>query len=120
MFAAALGRQVRNGPFKNFQKRLLHAFTRHIARDGGVVPRLARNLVNFVNIDDAAFGARNVLLGSLNQRKENVLDILAGGVDSALRGLALSSTADLGPEHLLIPEGFDRSLGVLSRADIPR
>jgi hypothetical protein len=34
------------------------------------------------------------------------------GVDSALRGLGLSSTAHLGPEHLLIPDGFDRALGV--------
>jgi len=43
---------------------------------------------------------------------ENVLDILSGGIDSALRGLAKSSIHDLTPEDILIPEGFTRTLGV--------
>jgi heme/flavin dehydrogenase (mycofactocin system) len=37
---------------------------------------------------------------------ENVLDIMSGGIDSALRGLALAGIDDLGPEHLLIPDDF--------------
>jgi heme/flavin dehydrogenase (mycofactocin system) len=62
-----------------------------------------------------ALGARAVLLGraylwglAANGQAgvENVLDIMSGGIDSALRGLALSGIDDLGPEHLLIPGDF--------------
>ncbi len=62
-----------------------------------------------------ALGARAVLLGraylwglAANGQAgvENVLDIMSGGIDSALRGLALSGIDDLGPEHLLIPDDF--------------
>jgi heme/flavin dehydrogenase (mycofactocin system) len=62
-----------------------------------------------------ALGARAVLLGraylwglAANGQAgvENVLDIMSGGIDSALRGLALDGIDDLGPEHLLIPDDF--------------
>ena len=43
---------------------------------------------------------------------ENVLDILRGGVDSAVLGLGHSNIADLSPADLVIPEGFRRDLGV--------
>ena len=49
---------------------------------------------------------------------ENVLDVLSGGIDSALRGLGLSSTAELRPEHLLVPDGFDRALGAPSHSHL--
>ena len=42
---------------------------------------------------------------------ENVLDILRSGIDSALLGLGLSSIDQLGPEHVLIPDGFEVALG---------
>jgi L-lactate dehydrogenase (cytochrome)/glycolate oxidase len=42
---------------------------------------------------------------------ENVLDILRGGIDSALLGLGLSSVHDLRPSDLVIPDGFGRALG---------
>lgn len=42
---------------------------------------------------------------------ENVLDILRGGIDSALMGLGVSSIDELTPEHLIIPEGFNLRLG---------
>lgn len=45
---------------------------------------------------------------------ENVLDILRGGIDSALLGMRESSIHDLTPEHLVIPDGFHRALGVPS------
>ena len=44
---------------------------------------------------------------------ENVLDILRGGIDSALLGLGHSSIHELTPEDLVIPPGFARRLGVL-------
>ncbi|MBV9819486.1 MAG: mycofactocin biosynthesis FMN-dependent deaminase MftD [Solirubrobacterales bacterium] len=37
---------------------------------------------------------------------ENVLDILTGGIDSALRGLGRASVADLEASDVLVPEGF--------------
>ncbi len=42
---------------------------------------------------------------------ENVLDILRGGIDSALMGLGKSSIHDLTPDDILIPDGFTRTLG---------
>ncbi len=40
---------------------------------------------------------------------ENVLDILRGGIDSALLGLGHSSVHDLTPDDLVIPPNFTRS-----------
>jgi pre-mycofactocin synthase len=42
---------------------------------------------------------------------ENVLDILRGGIDSALLGLGKASIGDLTPDDLVIPPGFTRTLG---------
>jgi isopentenyl diphosphate isomerase/L-lactate dehydrogenase-like FMN-dependent dehydrogenase len=67
-----------------------------------------------------ALGARAVLIGraylwglAANGQAgvENVLDILRGGIDSAMRGLSLASIDELGPDHLVIPDGFHRALG---------
>jgi heme/flavin dehydrogenase (mycofactocin system) len=67
-----------------------------------------------------ALGARAVLIGRASlwglaangqAGVENVLDILRSGIDSALRGLNLASVHDLGPHHLIIPDGFHRALG---------
>lgn len=67
-----------------------------------------------------ALGARAVMigraylwgLGAAGQAGvENVLDILSGGIDSALRGLGHSSVQDLTPVDIVIPPGFMRALG---------
>ena len=42
---------------------------------------------------------------------ENVLDVLRGGIDSALLGLGVSSIDELTADHLLVPEGFHRAAG---------
>jgi L-lactate dehydrogenase (cytochrome)/glycolate oxidase len=42
---------------------------------------------------------------------ENVLDILRGGIDSALMGLGHTTLDDLSPADLDIPPGFRRTLG---------
>ena len=42
---------------------------------------------------------------------ENVLDILRGGIDSALLGLGRSSVHDLTSDDVVIPPGFTRTLG---------
>ncbi|MEN4451699.1 alpha-hydroxy-acid oxidizing enzyme [Mycolicibacterium mucogenicum] len=67
-----------------------------------------------------ALGARAVMLGRAylwglaaegQAGVENVLDIMHGGIDSALRGLGKASIHDLGPDDILVPEGFTRRLG---------
>ncbi|WP_328663498.1 pre-mycofactocin synthase MftD [Streptomyces sp. NBC_00328] len=67
-----------------------------------------------------ALGARAVLIGraylwglAANGQAgvENVLDILRGGLDSAVLGLGHASVGELGPDDLVIPDGFERVLG---------
>ncbi|MGW2342602.1 pre-mycofactocin synthase MftD [Streptomyces sp. NPDC001661] len=68
-----------------------------------------------------ALGARAVLIGraylwglAANGQAgvENVLDILRGGLDSAVLGLGHASVGELGPDDLVIPDGFTRTIGV--------
>ena len=84
-----------------------------IVLDGGI--RRGSDVVKAV-----ALGARAVMIGraylwglAANGQAgvENVLDILRGGIDSALLGLGHSSVKDLSPDDLLIPDGFTRTLG---------
>ena len=67
-----------------------------------------------------ALGARAVMIGraylwglAANGQAgvENVLDILRGGIDSALLGLGHGSIHDLTPDDIVIPPGFIRTLG---------
>jgi heme/flavin dehydrogenase (mycofactocin system) len=67
-----------------------------------------------------ALGARAVMIGraylwglAANGQAgvENVLDIFRGGIDSALRGLGRASIHELGPDDVLVPDGFTRRLG---------
>jgi L-lactate dehydrogenase (cytochrome)/glycolate oxidase len=89
-----------------------------IVLDGGI--RRGSDVVKAV-----ALGARAVMIGraylwglAANGQAgvENVLDILRGGIDSALMGLGHSSVQDLRPGDLLVPPGFERNLGVPSQA----
>jgi pre-mycofactocin synthase len=67
-----------------------------------------------------ALGARAVLIGraylwglAANGQAgvENVLDIMRGGLDSAVLGLGHSSVHELGPDDLVVPPGFALTLG---------
>ena len=67
-----------------------------------------------------ALGARAVMIGRAylwglaaagQPGVENVLDIMRGGIDSALLGLGRASTLDLTPDDIIIPPGFARHLG---------
>jgi L-lactate dehydrogenase (cytochrome) len=78
--------------------------------DGGV--RRGSDVVKAV-----ALGARAVMIGraclwGLAAEGEagvgNVLDLLRGGIDSALRGLGRDSVRDLRPDDVLMPAGFAR------------
>ncbi|KKD07981.1 pre-mycofactocin synthase MftD [Streptomyces sp. WM6386] len=67
-----------------------------------------------------ALGARAVLIGRASlwglaangqAGVENVLDILRGGLDSAVLGLGHSRVHELGPGDLVMPPGFPLTLG---------
>lgn len=67
-----------------------------------------------------ALGARAVMIGRAylwglaaagQAGVENVLDILSGGVDSALRGLGKACVHDINRDDVLVPPGFSRGLG---------
>jgi heme/flavin dehydrogenase (mycofactocin system) len=67
-----------------------------------------------------ALGARAVMIGraylwglAANGQAgvENVLDILRGGIDSALLGLGHSSVHELTRDDVIVPPGFTRTLG---------
>src|SRR6185437_5536309 len=81
--------------------------------DGGI--RRGGDVVKAV-----ALGAKAVMIGraylwglAANGQAgvENVLDILRGGIDSALLGLGKASIRDLTSDDLVIPPGFTRTLG---------
>src|SRR5687767_5182722 len=76
VLAAALRRHRRDGPLEDLEERLLHAFARHVARDARVLA-LPRDLVDLVDVDDAALALGDVELARLEETHENVLDILA-------------------------------------------
>ena len=67
-----------------------------------------------------ALGARAVMIGRAylwgltaggQAGVENVLDVLSGGINSALLGLGRSSIHELTPEDVVVPAGFTRALG---------
>jgi len=82
--------------------------------DGGI--RRGSDVVKAI-----ALGAKAVLIGraylwglAANGQAgvENVLDVLRGGIDSALLGMGHSSIHDLTRDDVLVPDGFTRTLGV--------
>ena len=76
VLAAALRRHVDVGAFEQLQQRLLHALAAHVARDAGVVA-LAGNLVDFVDVHDAALGGFEVVVGRLQQAGEDAFHVFA-------------------------------------------
>ncbi len=83
-----------------------------VVMDGGI--RRGSDVVKAL-----ALGAKAVMIGraylwglAANGQAgvENVLDILRGGIDSALLGLGKSSISELSAEDVVIPQDFDRGL----------
>ena len=84
-----------------------------VVLDGGV--RRGSDVVKAV-----ALGARAVMIGraylwglAANGQAgvENVLDVLRGGIDSALLGMGRASIHELTRDDFVIPDGFERRLG---------
>src|ERR1700746_2603475 len=76
MLAAALRRDRSHRAFHYLQQRLLHTLARDVAGDRGVVG-FAADLVDLVDIDDAALRALDIVVGRLQQLQDDVLDSLA-------------------------------------------
>src|SRR5438067_8665379 len=74
MLASALRRNIRDRPFENFKKRLLHAFAGNIASDGRVFI-LAAYLVDLIDVDDTLLRALDIAVGGLQKFQDDVLDI---------------------------------------------
>ena len=74
VFPAALGRYRGHGPFKNFQQRLLHAFTADIPGNGNVFG-LFGNLINFINVNNPPRGGLHIEIGGLEQFQQNIFHI---------------------------------------------
>ena len=76
VLSAALRGHGRDRAFDDLQKRLLHALARNVARDGHVLA-LARDLVDLVDVHDAALRLFNVVIGVLDEFQEDIFHVLA-------------------------------------------
>jgi hypothetical protein len=71
-----LRRNRGNRALHDLQKRLLHAFARNVPGDRRIVG-LAADLVDLVDIDDAALRPLDIIVGRLQQLQDDVLDVFA-------------------------------------------
>ena len=76
VLASALRRYGRHGALNNLQQRLLHALTGHVTGDGEVLAALAGNLVDLVNVDDAALSLSNIAVSGIDEAQQNVLHVV--------------------------------------------
>ena len=76
MLATTLWRHVHYRTFKQLEQSLLYAFAADVASDAGVV-LLAGYLVYLVDKDDASFRGRDVVVGHLQQSRQDALYVFA-------------------------------------------
>src|SRR5262245_33508044 len=76
VLAAPLGGHVGHRALQDLEQRLLHALAGDVAGDRGVL-RLPGDLVDLVDVDDAALGPLDVVVGGLEQPQDDVLHVLA-------------------------------------------
>ena len=76
MLAPTLRRHRGDGTFHQLKQGLLHTLAAHITGDAWVFG-LARNFVDFVNVDDPALCAFNVIFRRLQQLEDDVFHIFA-------------------------------------------
>jgi hypothetical protein len=76
MFSATLGRNIRHSAFEHLQQGLLHAFSRDIARNRGILV-LAADLVDLIYINDAGLGSLDISCRVLDKAQNDVLHVLA-------------------------------------------
>src|SRR5712664_1049333 len=100
MLAAALRRHGRDRPLDQLQQRLLHALAGNVPGDRRVVG-LARDLVDLVDIDDAALRLVDVVVAVLEQLLDDVLH----GLDDIAR---LGERCRVGDHERNVQEGRHR------------
>src|ERR1019366_4991334 len=76
MLAAALWRHRSDRSLDDLEQGLLYTLARHVAGDAWVL-RLARDLVDLVDVHNATLALGDVEIACLEQSDENVLDIFA-------------------------------------------
>jgi len=74
MLAAALRGNRGNRALHDLQQRLLHALTGDVTGDRRIVG-FAADLVDLVNVNDAALRALDVVVGRLQQLQDDVFDV---------------------------------------------
>ena len=85
MLAPALGGNRGHRALDQLEQGLLHALAGHVPGDGGVF-RAARNLVDFVDVDDAVPGLVHVVIALLQQLLDDVFHVLADVAGFGQRG----------------------------------
>ncbi len=85
VLAAALRRDVADGAFEHLEQGLLHALAGDVAGDADVLAGLG-DLVDLVDVDDAALGRLDVEVGGVQQLEQQVLDVLADVAGFGQRG----------------------------------
>jgi hypothetical protein len=73
--APTMRRHRSDSTFHDLQQRLLNALSRNIATDRDV-RGLAADLVDLIDINDAALCALDIVIGRLQQLEDDVLDVL--------------------------------------------
>ncbi len=76
VLATALWRHAGLSTLEDLEQSLLNAFTGHVTGDRRVVG-LARDLVDFVDVDDARLGLLDVEVRRLDELEQDVLHVLA-------------------------------------------
>ena len=101
------------GALHQLQQRLLDALARHVAGDRGIV-RLAADLVDLVDVDDAALRPLDIVVGGLEQLQDDVLDVLAD-----IAGLGQRGRVGHGERHVEDPRQRlgEQGLAAAGRAD---
>ena len=94
VFAPALGRDAGNSSLQNFQKCLLNAFAAYVTGNR-LIFRLAGNLIDFIDIDNAPLRFENVVIRCLNKPQQDILHVF-----SHIAGLSQSSGVRNGKRHI--------------------
>ena len=113
MLAPALRWHVADGALNDFEKRLLHAFARDVARDADVLC-LAADLIDLVDVNDADLSAGDIVIRGLKEAQDDVFDVFAdvaglrerGGVRDA-EGDVQNACEGLGEECFAATGGAD-------------
>src|SRR6185437_2655234 len=85
VLASALRRNGSDGALENLEQRLLDAFARDVASNAWIL-RLSGNLVDLVDVDDAALAFGDIEVTGLEQADEDVLHVFADVAGFGERG----------------------------------